>query len=64
LYEWNGAADNAPRRFNLSFAKKMKPEGVTRGMIGGKKALVIVDDRGGFLTLWDDRLTLDENSKQ
>src|SRR5262249_10199634 len=54
LYEWNGAADSAPRRFNLGFARKMKPEGMTRGTIGGKKALVIVDDGGGFQVVWDD----------
>jgi hypothetical protein len=58
LYEWSGAADSAPRRFNLGFARKMKPEGMARGTIGGKKALVIVDDGGGFQVVWDDdRLT-------
>jgi hypothetical protein len=58
LYEWGGAAGDAPRRYNLGFAKKMKPEGVTRGLVGGKKALVVVDDRGGFQVIWDDdRLT-------
>jgi hypothetical protein len=58
LYEWDGSADSAPRRFNLGFAKKMKPEGMARGTIGGKKALIIVDDGGGFQVVWDDdRLT-------
>jgi len=32
----------------------MKPEGITRGMIGGKSALVIVDDGGGFQIIRDD----------
>src|SRR5262245_1336642 len=55
LYEWSGNADGAMRRFNVGFAKKMKPEGVARGTIGGKSALVIVDDNGGFQVVWADR---------
>jgi len=54
LYEWNGDADGAMRRFNVRFAKRMKPEGITRGVIGGRNALVIVDDGGGFQVIWDD----------
>jgi hypothetical protein len=54
LYEWNGAADGAPRRFDVKFAKDMKPEGITRGVIGGKSALVIVDDGGGFQVIWGE----------
>jgi len=56
LYEWNGNAGGATRRLNVVFAKKMKPEGITRGLIGGKPALVIVDDGGGFQVIWDGRL--------
>jgi hypothetical protein len=37
------------------FAKKMKPEGITRGTIGGRSALVIVDDGGGFQVMWEDK---------
>ena len=55
LYEWSGNADGAMRRFNVGFAKKMKPEGIARGAIGGKSALVIVDDNGGFQVVWADR---------
>jgi hypothetical protein len=55
LYEWNGNADGVMRRFNVKFAKKMKPEGIARGTIGGKNALVIVDDGGGFQVVWADR---------
>jgi hypothetical protein len=55
LYEWSGNADGAMRRFNVGFAKKMKPEGIARGTIGGKSALVIVDDNGGFQVVWADR---------
>jgi hypothetical protein len=55
LYEWSGNADGAMRRFNVKFAKKMKPEGIARGTIGGKSALVIVDDNGGFQVVWADQ---------
>jgi hypothetical protein len=54
LYEWDGNAGGAMRRLNVIFAKKMKPEGITRGSIGGRSALVIVDDGGGFQVIWDD----------
>ena len=54
LYEWSGGSDGAMRRFNVSFAKKMKPEGIARGVIGGKSALVIVDDGGGYQVVWAD----------
>jgi hypothetical protein len=54
LYGWNGDAGGAVRRLNVVFAKKMKPEGITRGSIGGRNALVIVDDGGGFQVVWDD----------
>jgi hypothetical protein len=55
LYEWSGYEDGAMRRFNVKFAKKMKPEGIARGTIGGKSALVIVDDSGGYQVVWADR---------
>jgi len=54
LYEWNGKADGSMRRFNVRFAKRMKPDGITRCVIGGRNALVIVDDGGGFQMIWDD----------
>jgi hypothetical protein len=54
LYEWSGNADGAMRRYNVGFARKMKPEGITRGVIGGRNALVIVDDGGGFQVVWAD----------
>jgi hypothetical protein len=55
LYEWDGNTDGAVRRFDVAFAKKMKPEGVARGAIGGRKALVIVDDSGGYQVVWSDQ---------
>jgi len=54
LYEWNGDAAGALRRFNVRFAREMKPEGITRGAIGGKIALVIVDDGGGYQVIWGE----------
>jgi hypothetical protein len=39
------------RRRNVSFAEKMKPEGVTSGTIAGKPALLFVDDGGGYQVL-------------
>lgn len=58
LYEWNGDASGSARRLNVVFARKMKPEGITRGVIGGRAALVIVDDAGGFQVIWDDKSLL------
>lgn len=55
LYEWSGDSGGAVRRFDIAFAKKMKPEGITRGTIGGRKALVIVDDSGGYQVVWSDQ---------
>jgi hypothetical protein len=55
LYEWGGDLGGAVRRFDVAFAKKMKPEGVTRATIGGRKALIIVDDSGGFQVIWADQ---------
>jgi hypothetical protein len=55
LYAWDGNAAGAVRRFaNVSFPPKMKPEGVTTGTVGGRRAIVVLDDRGGFATLFDD----------
>ena len=41
-------------RRNVSFAEKMKPEGVTSGTIAGRPALLFMDDGGGYQTLWLD----------
>jgi len=48
LYEWDGQPAGALRRLPISFAKKMKPEGVTAGTVGGKPVLLFVDDAGGY----------------
>jgi hypothetical protein len=48
LYEWDGRTDGALRRLPVSFAKGMKPEGMTAGTVGGKQVLLFVDDAGGY----------------
>jgi hypothetical protein len=55
LYVWDGAATGKVRLLrDLSFPEKMKPEGVAVGSVGGRRAIVFVDDRGGFAVLRDD----------
>jgi hypothetical protein len=55
LYLWDGAATGKVRLLrDLSFAEKMKPEGVAVGSVGGRRAIIFVDDRGGFAVLRDD----------
>jgi hypothetical protein len=48
LYEWDGNEQGKMRRLNVSFAEKMKPEGVTSGIVAGKPVLLFVDDGGGY----------------
>jgi hypothetical protein len=54
LYEWKGGRRGKLHRRDVSFAEKMKPEGVTSGTIAGRPALLFVDDGGGYQTLWLD----------
>lgn len=55
LYEWDGNAEGRVRKFaSLVFAEGAKPEGVTAGSIGGRRALVFVDDGGGYAVVWED----------
>jgi hypothetical protein len=51
LYEWDGQPAGTLRRLPLSFARGMKPEGVTAGTVGGKQVLLFVDDAGGYQML-------------
>lgn len=55
LYSWDGNAHGVVRHFeNVRFHKKMKVEGVAHGTVGGRGAIVFVDDGGGYQILWDD----------
>jgi hypothetical protein len=56
LYRWDGNAEGTVTRLPVAFAKKMKPEGLTVGSVGGKPALVFVDDGGGFQVVWLDSI--------
>jgi len=56
LYEWKGGKRGKLRRLDVSFAEKMKPEGVTGATIGGRPAILFVDDNGGYQVLWLDKL--------
>lgn len=58
LYEWKGGRRGKLRRLDVSFAGKMKPEGVTSGTVAGRPALLFVDDGGGYQSLWLDKTRL------
>jgi hypothetical protein len=63
LYSRDGNMQGIVKKFKrISFHKKMRPEGVTHGTIGGRGAIVFVDDRGGYQFVWNDdpRLELDD----
>jgi len=58
LYVWDGNERGEVTRIShIKFHKKMRVEGVARGTIYGKGALVFVDDCGGYQILWDDPIT-------
>jgi hypothetical protein len=55
LYEWDGNLEGTVKRFDgVHFHPKFRVEGVTPGTIGGRAALIFVDDRGGYQVLWGD----------
>jgi hypothetical protein len=55
LYSWDGNPRGIVRRYgDVRFDKRMKVEGVTRGTVGGRKAVIVVDDGGGYQVLWAD----------
>jgi hypothetical protein len=57
LYQWDGNPKGKVKQFEgVRFDPKFRVEGVTPGTIGGRPALIFVDDRGGYQVLWrDDR---------
>jgi hypothetical protein len=57
LYEWDTNPKGKVRKFEgVRFHPTFRVEGVTPGTIGGRPALIFVDDRGGYQVLWrDDR---------
>lgn len=59
LYFWNGKDNSAPTRFVwVVFSKKFKVEGLTPATLGGRDAVVLLDDGGGYSVLWADDLRL------
>src|SRR5262249_39213073 len=49
LYSWDGNSRGEVTRIaSIKFHKKMRVEGVARGTIGGRGAIVFVDDGGGY----------------
>jgi hypothetical protein len=67
LYEWDGNPRGLLRHHEgVRFHKRMKVEGVTRGTVGGRSAVVFVDDAGGFQVLWgeDERLLKKSEGKR
>jgi hypothetical protein len=55
LYSWDGNARGIVRYYEaVTFHKRMKVEGVTRGTVRGRPAVIFVDDGGGFRVLWAD----------
>ncbi|HEU0173263.1 MAG TPA: hypothetical protein VFV58_03305 [Blastocatellia bacterium] len=58
LYEWKGGHRGKLRQLDVSFAPKMKPEGLTSGTVAGRPALLFVDDGGGYQVLWLDKTRL------
>ena len=58
LYQWDGRQSGMTKRLKLSFAKKMKPEGICEGKVDGKRVLVFVDDSGGYQILSLDQVRL------
>ncbi len=55
LYSWDGNPRGIVRHYeDVRFHKRMKVEGVTRGTVRGRRAVIFVDDGGGFQVLWGD----------
>jgi hypothetical protein len=57
LYVWNGDSKGHLERVSeVIFHPDMKPEGIAFGTVGGKPAVVIVDDDGGYQIVWQDQI--------
>lgn len=55
LWEWDGNPRGRVRpHAGVRFHPKFRVEGVAPGTVGGRPALVFVDDRGGYQVLWCD----------
>jgi hypothetical protein len=55
LFSWNGNTRGTLRQYQrVRFHKRMKVEGVTRGAVRGRPAMIFVDDGGGYQFVWSD----------
>jgi hypothetical protein len=55
MYLWDGNAEGTVRKLDsLVFGESMKVEGVVAGTIGGKDAVLLLDDGGGYSVVWGD----------
>jgi hypothetical protein len=55
LYSWDGNPRGIVRLFkDVRFHKRMRVEGVTRGTVRGRPAVIFVDDAGGYQVVWAD----------
>jgi hypothetical protein len=55
MYSWDGNQEGTVRPLrSLVFDNVMKVEGVVAGTVGGKDAVLLLDDGGGYRVLWVD----------
>jgi hypothetical protein len=55
LLAWDGNPEGSvTEASDLWFAPHFKAEGVCHGTVGGRGAIVVVDDGGGYQVVWDD----------
>src|SRR5262249_58621409 len=55
IFLWDGGAEGVVRRLmHLHFARGMKVEGLAGATIGGKRALLLIDDAGGYQVIAED----------
>jgi hypothetical protein len=64
-YWWSGGSDGQLQAIpGVTFAPRAKPEGVTFGKVGGRDALVLVDDGGGYAVIWRDDARLRQEARE
>jgi len=55
LYVWDGSSEGRMRKLDgIVFDETMKVEGIVAGTIGGRNAILLLDDGGGYSVLWGD----------
>jgi hypothetical protein len=55
MYSWDGNQEGTVRQLrSLVFDDAMKVEGIVAGTVGGKDAVLLLDDGGGYQVVWAD----------